>query len=186
MPGTIHNFHLQVAAATEIADDDEILMFDTSAGVPKTITPALLREETGAIVATTATQLTLTAASHAGKTVVVSSAAPLAVTLPAATATGNKYTIAIAVAATGTAHTITAAGSDVMNGMLALFDTSATDITAIAFAATATDKIITLNGTTKAGTVGTIVELQDVKANLWVGVVRGAATGSYATPFSAS
>jgi hypothetical protein len=56
----------------------------------------------------------------------------------------------------------------------------------LAFAATATDDTITLNGTTQAGTRGTTIELEDVEAGLWSVRVVGAATGSYATPFSAT
>lgn len=185
MPGTIHNFHLQLAAATDIADDDEILIYDTSAGVPKTITPALLREETGAIVNVTATELAVTAASHAGKTVTIS-VTPCAITLPAASGTGNRYTFVVLTAATGTATTIAAAGTDDFEGSVAIFDTSATDITAIAFAATATDDKISMDGTTKAGTRGTRVEIIDVGSGIWSAKMTGAATGSYATPFSAT
>lgn len=186
---TLFVFDEQLSALTagDFADADVMPMHDTSAGVKKYVTVAAMRQNlSGGIVSTTATQLTVTAASHAGKTIVVSSAAPLAVTLPAATGTGSRYRFYIAVAATGTPHTITALAGDVMQGGMAIFDTSATDITAIAFAATATDIKISLDGTTKAGTVGTVVELEDVATDKWAVLVRGAATGSYATPFSSS
>lgn len=184
---TIHNIHGDMTAGTSaLQPTDEIAIYEASTGLSKKLTGALVMGGTGGVVATTATTLALTQASHAGRTLVVSSAAPIAITTPEATGTGSKYRIFIAVAATGTAHTITAGSSDVMAGGLAVFDTSATDITAIAFAATATDKIISLNGTTKAGTVGTVVELEDVATNTWSVFVRGAATGSYATPFSSS
>jgi hypothetical protein len=142
----------------------------------------------GTVITTTATVFSLTQALHHGKTVVWNAAASSAITLPTSTGGGMKFRIVVGVAATGTAHTIkVAAGStDDMQGGLAIFDTSATDIMCLAFAATATDDTITLNGTTQAGTRGTTIELEDVEAGLWSVRVVGAATGSYATPFSAT
>lgn len=169
------------------ADGDVMLVHDTSAGVKKYMTWANMRQGISAIVSTTATTLSVTATEHANRTVVISSASPIAVTLPQATGTGDKYRFVLAVAATGTAHTISVGNAtDDFNGSMAIFDTSATDITAIAFAATATDDRISLNGTTKAGTVGTVVEIEDVATGLFSAVVRGAATGSYASPFDAN
>jgi hypothetical protein len=51
MPGTVHNFNEQLAAATEIAVDDKILIYDTSAGLPKTATPIVLGSSGGPAVA---------------------------------------------------------------------------------------------------------------------------------------
>lgn len=182
---TIFTYNQELTAlGAAPADSDILLVHDASAGVKKSMTVGNLRQGSAAIVDTTATSLALSQASHAGRTVTVSSAAPLAVTLPAATGTGDKYRLVILVAATGTAHTISCAGSDDMEGSIAIHDTSATDITAIAYAATATDNTISLNGTTKSGTRGTVVELEDVASGLWAAKVVGAATGSYATPFS--
>ena len=144
------------------------------------------QQASGGIVTTTATTLTVTAALHAGKTILVNSAAPIAITLPAATGTGNKYRFVIGVAATATTSTIKVVGTDDFEGGIAIFDTSATDITAIAFAATATDDTITLDGTTKAGTRGTQIDIEDVASGLFSVSMRGAATGSYASPFSAT
>lgn len=171
----------------DVADGDVLLVHDTSAGLKKSMSVGQLRSDLGSVVATSATTLAVTAASHAGKTVVISSAAPLAVTLPQATGTGNRYRFVVTVAATATGHTVKVANAtDNMAGSMAIFDTSATDITALAFAATATDDTITLDGTTKAGTVGTVIDIEDVKTGLFSVLVRGAATGSYATPFSAT
>lgn len=184
---TVHNYNQEMSAISAPAADDLVLIHDTSAGVKGTATIAQIAGgSTGMILDSTATQITITAASHAGRTLTLSAAASCAVTLPAATGTGNKYRFVVAVAATGTAHTISCVGTDDMEGSIAIHDTSATDITAIAYAATATDDRITLNGTTQSGTRGTVIELQDVATGLWSGLVRGAATGSYATPFSAA
>lgn len=184
---TIYNFDEELTAATDFdSDDDVLLMIDASAKRAKKVSLDILREEMGAIVSTTATTLTVSAASHAGKTIKVASAAPIAITLPAATGTGNKYKFVVTVAATATGHTIKCVGTDDMEAGMAIFDTSATDITAIAFAATATDDTITLDGTTKSGVRGTVIEVEDIETGLWSVLVRGPATGSYATPFSAT
>jgi len=177
---TVHNFNQEMSAIATPAGDDVILGHDTSSGVKGTYTIGQIAGGSGLILDSTATQITITAASHAGRTLTLSAAASCAVTLPAATGTGNKYRMVVAVAATGTAHTISCVGTDDMEGSIAIHDTSATDITAIAYAATATDDRITLNGTTQSGTRGTVIELQDVASGLWSATVRGAATGSYA------
>lgn len=187
---TVHNFNQEMSAiaASTLTEGDVLLVHDTSAGTKLYATVAQIREALdGAIVDTTATTLTVTATQHAGRTISVSSAAPIAITLPQATGTGHRYRFIIAVAATATGHTIKVANAtDDFNGSIAIQDTSATDITCVAYAATATDDTITLNGTTQAGTVGTVIEITDVATGLFSAFVRGAATGSYATPFSAS
>lgn len=185
---TIHNIHGDMAAGTAVLQPtDEIAIWEASTGLSKKLTGAQIVGGSGSVISSgvSATTLALTQAAHANRIVSVNTTVPIAITTPEATGTGDKYTIVISVVATGTPHTITAGASDVMNGMLAIFDNSATDVFSV-YAATATDKIISLNGTTKAGTVGTVVELIDVATNFWSGVVRGAATGSYATPFSAT
>lgn len=187
MPATIANYVDQLSSVSAPASDDVLIIHDTSAGTPGKVTlAAALSGYTGRVVDTTATTLTVTAAAHANRIVTISSAAPIAVTLPAATGTGNTYRFVFEVAATATTSSIKCVGTDDFAGMLAQFDTSATDITGIAFAATATDDTIAFDGTTRSGVLGTIVELIDVATGHWAGSVRGPATGSYATPFSAT
>lgn len=186
MPGTVHNFMDQLPAVSAPDTADSVILYDASGSVVGRATLLSLNGATGRVVNTTATELTITAAAHAGKTVTISSAAPIAVTLPAATGTGNRYKFVFEVAATGTTSSIKCVGTDDFAGMLAVFDTSATDITAIAFAATATDDTMAFDGTTRSGVLGTVIELEDVASGHWAGMVRGPATGSYATPFSAT
>lgn len=183
---TIYVFNEELSAASDVADNDVFLIHDTSAGTKKYATWAQMRAEVGGVVDTTATTLTVTAASHAGKVITISSAAPIAVTLPAATGTGNQYLFVVEVAATATTSTIKCVGTDDYAGGLAIFDTSATDITAIAFAATATDDTITMDGTTRSGVLGTRIVMTDVITGHWSVLMTGPATGSYATPFSAT
>jgi hypothetical protein len=186
MPATISNFHQQLSANAGLAADDLIPVYDASLGTMGTITAGGLRSISDAIVSTTATTLTVTAALHAGRTVKIATAAPIAVTLPAATGTGNRYRFVFSVAATATTSTIKCVGTDDMEAGLAIWDTSNTDILALSYAATATDDTITFDGTTRSGVRGCTVDLEDIETGLWSVLVKGPATGSYATPLSAT
>jgi hypothetical protein len=133
------------------------------------------------LVNTTATTLAVTVTEHEGKLVTISSAAPLAVTLPAATGTGAIFRFLIRVAATGTAHTI--GSTSVMSGVSIIAQTDTAQVNG--FLTTATDNTISLNGSTKGGLVGDYIECIDVAANKYQVLVRGGATGTVVTPFSA-
>ncbi|MCA9687878.1 MAG: hypothetical protein KC457_37315, partial [Myxococcales bacterium] len=61
-----------------------------------------------------------------------------------------------------------------------------TDNSASIFETASTSDTITFNGSTTGGIKGATVELQDVASNLWAVRVVGAATGTEATPFSAT
>jgi hypothetical protein len=168
---------------------DEVHIYDVSAGATGKVTLGALAGVGAGVVDTTATQLTVTAASHAGKTVTISSAAPIAVTLPAATGTGNAYRFNVRVAATATSSTIKVVGTDVMSGVVHVQTTATTtDVAAIvaAFRTTATDDTITLNGTTLGGVLGDWIEIVDVKSGVFQVHGNTKATGTYATPFSAT
>lgn len=135
------------------------------------------------IVNTTATTLAITAAAHDGKIVTVNSAAPLAVTLPAASGSGAKFTFVIGTVATATPHTIKVANTtDVLAGVALVAATT----TILGWATTATDDTISLNGTTKGGIVGDRIEIIDVASGVFAAHLFIAETGSEATPFSAS
>lgn len=136
------------------------------------------------IVSATAATLTVTAASHSGRTVVLDRAAGQAVTLPAATGSGNYYRFFVATTITSNSTTIKVVGDDVMAG--AAIVANDTDASASIFETAADSDTITFNGTTTGGVRGATVELQDVAADLWSVRIVGAATGSEATPFSAT
>lgn len=141
----------------------------------------------GALVATTAgaTTLTITAASHAGKTVVLNNTGPIAVTLPQATGTGNIYSFFVAVAATGTSSTIKVANStDVMAGFQFTVTTTSTNVEG--FATSATSDTISFNGTTLGGIVGDQYIVQDMKTGVFAVTLFSSSTGTEATPFSAA
>lgn len=181
--GTTDNF--DVPAAATVAETDTIPTLNTGTSRGASATVAQIRAAALAPVNTTATTLALTAALHAGRVVTVSSAAPIAITLPASAGTGQRYLIQVQVAATATASTIKVANAtDIMQGFVLALTTSSDNV--IGYKATATDDTISVNGTTKGGVAGDWVELIDVKTGFWMVKMRTAPTGSTATPFSAT
>ncbi len=134
---------------------------------------------------TVATTLAITQALHAGSTVTISSAAPIAITLPQATGSGSQYRFQIQVVATATSHTIKVANAtDVMQGIVVALTTSSANI--VGYGTSATSDTISLNGTTLGGVVGDWFEIIDIKTGFFL--VRGntSPTGTTATPFSAT
>lgn len=137
------------------------------------------------VVPVTAATLSVTAEAHSGRTVVLDRAAGQTVTLPVATGSGNFYRFFVATTITSNSTIIrvaTAAGT--MAGVAIVAND--TDASASIFETAADSDTITFNGTSTGGVRGATVELQDVSANLWSVRVVGAATGSEATPFSAT
>lgn len=183
---TIYQMNSELTAGTagDIAVDDVIQVYDTSAKVHKRYTVADLAAGglTG-VVNTTATTLTVTASQHAGKSITINSAAPLAITLPQATGTGNQYHFVIQTSATATAHTIKVANStDIIQGICHFLTTSSDNV--IGYLTTATDDTITLNGTTKGGIATGQWWIRDVKTGTFSVWSNDKATGTTATPFS--
>lgn len=127
----------------------------------------------------------VTSAAHSGRTVLLDRAAGQALTLPAATGSGNSYKFFVATTITSNSTTIKVAdATDTMAGVAIVAND--TDNSASIFETAATTDTITFNGGTTGGIKGAVVELQDVAANLWSVRVVGAATGTEATPFSAT
>ena len=183
---TIYNFHQECAELSDqVAETDLFLVYDTSASTTKYVSGSKVRGAASGVVDTTATTLTVTAASHSGKVITISSASPIAVTLPQATGTGNRYKFVVLVTATATAHTIKVANAtDVMTGFVHAMTTSSDNV--IGYKTSATSDTISLNGTTKGGYSGDWFEIVDAKSGVFH--VHGAteATGTTATPFSAA
>lgn len=181
---TTHNFDVPVAGT--LLDTDQYLQSNATTSRSAYATGAQLRSFlSGAIVNTTATTLTVTAASHAGRVVTINSAAAIAVTLPQATGTGNKYEFWIGVAATATSHTIKVSNAtDVMAGYSFCVTTSSDN--AEGFKTSATSDTITLNGTTLGGVVGDFIQIRDLKTGVFSVMMFAAPTGTEATPFSAT
>lgn len=133
------------------------------------------------------TSLALTAAAHAGKVVYVTDVA-CDYRLPAATGTGNKYTIVLGATQTG-ASTIkvnATPGTDTMIGNAILMHDGGD--TTFSAAAGATADTIDLLGTANStgGMLGGLYEFIDVASGLWHVNLISDAGGTEATPFSAT
>lgn len=140
----------------------------------------------GAPIVVNASTLTLDPTTHGNRLVVLSGTtanAGVAITPPAATGTGNRYTIVFGSSVTSNSTTIDAkAGnaSDVFYGWLETY--KATTFTQ--YITASNSNLLTFDGSTKGGIKGDIVELIDVATNVWI--VRGFTnqTGTIASPFS--
>lgn len=130
--------------------------------------------------------LTVTAAAHAGKIIALDAAAGSTVTLPAATGTGNVYTFVTKALATSNSHIIKVANAtDVLSGSLTVVDNA--DGTATTFGTVAASDTITLNRTTTGSVkIGERINIVDVAAGFFSVTGTVIATGSEATPFSAT
>lgn len=131
------------------------------------------------VIEFTGASLALTAGGHAGQTVVSNLAGAQAITLPAATGSGNIYRVYVQTTKTGNL-TITTDGSDDLVGALEV----TTDASGTPFLSDGTDTIITMNGSTTGGVKGSYVELQDIASATWLVSGRLVSTGVEATPFS--
>ena len=136
-------------------------------------------------VSITGATLTCTKEVHAGRTTVISAVAGCAVTLPAATGTGSVYRFVIGSTITSNSTTIKVANTtDVMTGRA--FVVSDNTAAVLGFATAAASDTITLNGTTLGGLVGDHIEIIDAITGTFAVRVFTAATGTEATPFSAT
>jgi hypothetical protein len=168
--------------STTIAANDALHIYDVSAGATKKVLAGRLVSG-GAPVNCTAGTLAIDPATHAGKIVTLNLAGGIAVTLPAATGTGDVYQFVVGTTFTSSA-TIKVTGDDTMCGQAILAQDAAD--TAVMFEAGATADTITMDGTTTGGLKGAYAKCVDIAADLWFVEYRSAATGSEATPFSAT
>ena len=131
----------------------------------------------------TAATLAVSAAAHAGHTIVSDLAATQTATLPSATGSGNSYSFVVNVTKSGDL-VIQVTTTDIMKGHAILF-ADAGD-TVVGFATAATSDTVTLDGTTTGGIAGATVKLTDIKSGVWSVEVVSDASGVEATPFSAN
>lgn len=138
---------------------------------------------TGRIVTTTAATLSLTAALHAGRTVVQNNVAGCALALPAATGTGDLYRVIVKATITSVGVVVSCTPlTDLFVGMAWVMSDNSQAV--LAYLPAATDNTLTLNGTTTGGYLGHLLEFRDVAAGIWSVESFGKATGTEATPFS--
>ncbi len=135
------------------------------------------------VVNATAATLAVTAASHDSKIVTLNRAGGIAVTLPAASGSGVKLHFIVGTTFTSDA-TIKVVGNDTMTGIALNAQDSAN--TAVMFETAADSDTITLDGSTTGGIKGDSIELMDIASDLWYVRIIGSATGTEATPFSAT
>lgn len=159
-------------------------MASTTFSGPVTSTAGFISGPDSLLTLTGATA-TVTAAAHSGRTVLLNRAAGQTLTLPAATGSGNSYKVFILTTITSNSTIIRVAdATDVLTGVAIVAND--TDASASIFETLADSDTITFNGGTTGGIRGSVVELQDVANNLWYVRIVGKATGSEATPFSAT
>ena len=136
---------------------------------------------------TSGTTLALTQATHANRIVYVTDVAA-AYALPAATGTGDKYTIALGATQTG-ASTIkvnATPGTDIMQGTAILFADGGD--TVVGFNTAADSDTVDLLGTSNGvgGLFGALYEFWDVASGKWFVRIVSDAANTEVTPFSAT
>jgi hypothetical protein len=143
------------------------------------------REANNRLVSLTAATLTVTQELHDGKTIVVNRAAGSTITLPAASGSGAKYRFFVLATITTPSLIIKVANaSDTMEGHAIQGADGGSTVNL--WEAGGTSDTITLNGTTTGGIKGDMVEIEDIATNIFYAKVVGSATGTEATPFSAT
>ena len=158
-------------------------MASTTFSGPVTSTAGFI-SGTDSLVSVTA-DVTLTSASHAGRTMVLDVASGATITLPAATGTGNVYKFFVKTTVTSNSYKIqVASADDTMAGVAIVANDGGA--TASIFETAAASDTITLDGSTTGGILGGQVELQDIASGVFSVAIRQAATGTEATPFSAA
>lgn len=167
--------------------NDNLVMRSKADGRDYVVLKNPTSDATSPIVHLTGSAITLTAAAHAGKTLVVDDATAQTLTLPAATGTGNRYNFILGATKTGSQIVKVANGTDAFNGFSQAISDDGTGGPVKGFIASAgSDDTITLNGTTTGGYVGDEISVQDIGAGVFHVKVEGKATGTEATPFSAT
>jgi hypothetical protein len=153
----------------------------TSAKGADTVTLRNARSQSP-IVHTAGATLTLAQAERLN---VLHAAAGQAMVLPAASGSGACFRFMVKTTITSNTTTIKVANAtDVMQGTAIVAQDG--DDTVVMFEASATADTITLNGTTTGGLRGDQIELEDVEVGLWRVQAVLTATGTEATPFSAT
>lgn len=133
-------------------------------------------------ISVTASTVTLDRNIHRDTVVNLNRAAGIAVTLPSATGTGDRYYVRVGTTVTSNSTTVTTSGSDTIDGWIA---TATTTFGAqSAEAAGGSDKTVTMNGTTTGGIIGSTLEYVDVATGIWSVQGHLVASGTIATSIS--
>jgi hypothetical protein len=136
-----------------------------------------------AAASTITASTTLTAAEHAGAVVFTNVATTITVTLPAATGTGNVYTLVTGTTATGNHVYQVANATDTFVGVAHM---NVTTVDTEVFQALAASDTVTMNGTTTGGLFGSLVRFTDVAAGKFLVEAEINSGVGQLTPFSAA
>jgi hypothetical protein len=141
----------------------------------------------------TGSSVSLTQAAHANRVVTLSRAAGIAVTLPAATGTGDTYQLVVKTTFTGAATVAVVDATDFMIGNALMGIDGGTAVphlypTANTGTLATESDTISLFGTanSQGGFKGASVTLQDIATDTWRVFYVSDAGGTEATPFSAA
>lgn len=118
--------------------------------------------------------------TYYNRLIVLNAAAGVAVTLPAATGTGARLRFWIGTTITSNTTTIAKAGSDAIKGLIFQLKNGA----AVAVYTSTSGATITMDGSTKGGIIGDVVELVDAASGVWLLNGTLSASGTVANPIS--
>ena len=122
---------------------------------------------------------------HAGNLLNLSAAAGLTITLPASAGTCDVYRFFVLTTVTSNNDIIKVANStDVIQGTVDI--AAAGGVAGVTAGTTTTSDTITMNGTTTGGIIGSYIELTDASLGFWQLSGGLIASGTVATPFSAT
>lgn len=127
------------------------------------------------------TNVSLDRDTHMGTLNIINAAGGFTVTLPEATGSGDVYKFYVQTTLTASA-TIAALTTDIMQGVAIVSTTN----TAGTVCTSATSDKLVMNGSTQGGLVGSWVDLEDAVDGAWRVSAGLVASGSFATPFSAT
>ncbi len=130
-----------------------------------------------------AATLSVTAALHAGRTILLGASGGFTCTLPAATGSGVEFLFQVSVVSTTGYLIATSPTTDIFQGGICTGIDNAT--TGKSFMAASNSNLITFNGTTKGGvTIGDAIWVQDILAGVWAVGGQVVGSGTIVTPFS--
>ncbi len=137
------------------------------------------------MVTVTASAIILNARDHSDKPVVLDRAAGITATLPASTGSGARFEIIVGTTVTSNTSVVKVANAtDVFAGRV--IQSADTGNTVVVYDTAATDDTITMNGSTTGGLIGDRIVLVDMKPGFWALEMFSSATGTEATPLSAT
>jgi hypothetical protein len=121
---------------------------------------------------------TMTPSANLGQILFLNALAGFTTTLPAATGTGNVYTICVQTTVTSNNYVVVAAGSDKIWGTVSVAGT--TNGTFVA----SNNSTVTMNGSTTGGVKGSTLYYTDMGTNFWFVEGNLVGSGTASTPVS--